>query len=326
MTNQITALALAATVTTAAPAMAQDTISITAPDGAHLEVRNRWGTIHVRGEDDDRVRAWTSAGDTAIQVQRSGSVIRVSVSDHWRFDVPRPPPDPEPAPRAPRPETVPTPPDPDPDPEVDVDVDLRERDEREVDLWVRVPRETRLSVRGVETEIRIDSVRGPVEVQGVTDDVRITGVDGLVDVNTVEGDVRLAGIVGEVRAQSVAGDLILRELRSERIRGNTMEGEIYFSGALQPRSDYEFTSHFGDVWVAVPAEASAAFDVNVRSGDVNADFGLPGVETDELGHSHRFVLGEGSSSVEIRTFQGSVHLRRPGNMPDLPSGRSPGPR
>lgn len=318
MMNQIAALALATAVTAGAPAPTQDTIQLTTPEGARLEVQNRWGTIHIRGGEGDQVRAWTSAGDTAMQVQQSGSVIRVSISDRWRFDLPRPP-APRRPPRAPRPDTAPTPPDPDPapDPEVDVDVDA---DERHVDLWVRVPRETRLSVRGVETEIRIDSVQGPVEVQGVTEDVRISGARGLVDVNTVEGDVRLSGITGEVRAQSVAGDLILRELRSERIRGNTMEGDIYFGGVLQPRSDYEFTTHFGDVWMAVPVDASAAFDVNVRSGGVNADFGLADMETDDLGHSHRFVLGEGSSSVEIRTFKGSVYLKRPGNMPDPSSG------
>lgn len=314
MMNQFAALALAAAVTASAPATAQDTIQITAPDGARLEVQNRWGTIHIRGAEGDQVRAWTSAADTAIQVRQSGSVIRVSISDRWRFDLPRPP-APRRPPRAPRPDTAPTPPDPDPDPDPEVDVDV-DADERPVDLWVRVPRQTRLSVRGIETEVRIDSVRGPVEVQGVTEDVRISRVRGLVDVNTVEGDVRLSDIRGEVRAQSVAGDLVLRGLRSERIRGNTMEGDIYFAGILQPRGDYEFTTHFGDVWMAVPVDANAAFDVNVRSGGVNADFGLTEMETDDLGHSHRFVLGEGSSSVEIRTFKGNVYLRRPGDLPD----------
>lgn len=325
MMNQLAALALAAGLTAGTPGAAHDTIQLTAPDGARLEVRNRWGTIHVQGHSGDQMRAWTSAGDTALRVQQSGSVIRLSISDRWRFDLPRPP-TPRRPPRAPRPDTAPRPaPNPDPDVDVDVDVDFDEGGERPVDVWVRVPRETRLSVRGVETEMRIDSLDGPVEIQGVTESVHVTGVRGLVDANTVEGDIRLEGITGEIRAQSVAGDVILREVTSERVRANTMEGDIRFHGSVRDAGDYEFTTHFGNVWMAVPSRMSAAFDVNVRSGGVNADFGLPPMETGALGNSYRFVVAEGSARVEIRTFRGNVYLRRPGNLPeqDSSSGESP---
>lgn len=307
MTNQLAILALAASVTAGAPAAAQDTIQLTAPDGARVEIRNRWGTIHVRGGSGDQVRAWTSAGDTAVQVRQSGTVIRLSISDRWRFDFRRPPAPARP-PRAPHPDTPPRP-DPNPDPHLDP------AEERQVDLWVSVPRTSRLSVRGVETEIWADSLEGAVEIQGVTEPVHVADTRGLVDVNTVEGDIRLDGIVGEVRAQSVAGDVNLRDVRSERVRANTMEGDILFHGTLQESGDYELTTHFGDVWMAVPPEASAVFDVNVRSGGVNADFGLPAMETGALGNSYRFVLAEGSARLEIRTFQGEVYLRRPGALP-----------
>lgn len=327
MMNQLAALALAVGVTAGAPSAAQDTIRLTAPDGARLEVQNRWGSIHVTGGSGDQVEVWSAgAADTAVQVQQSGSVVRVSISDRWRFDLPRPPSPRRPSPLRPVPaDTPPRPgdPDPNPDPDVDVDVDVDEEDQKNVDLWVRVPRETRLSVRGVQTEIRVDSVQGPVEIQGVTESVRVTGVRGLVDVNTVEGDVRLDGIVGEVRTQSVAGDVILRDVRSKRIRANTMQGDILFYGSVQDGGDYEFTTHFGDVWMAVPSGVNAVFDVNVRSGGVNTGFGLPGMETGALGNSYRFVLGEGASRVEIRTFKGEVYLRRPGKMPD-PRKRSRG--
>lgn len=300
MLNQIAAAALAALAAAGGPDAVRDTTFAVA-DGARIEVQNRAGAIRVRGVDGGRVRIRTGgAPERALRVRRSGTTVRVSVTERWR----------------------------------------REPDDEEVDLRLEVPRDVSLRLQGVETAIRVEGVTGSVEAQsvdeGVTvrgaarsvraqsvdDDVVVSGARGRVDLYSVDGDIRLTDSEGEVRAETVDGDLVLRRVRSDRVEGSSMDGDVLLDGTIRDGGEYSLSTHDGDLWVGVPEGTSAAFEVNVHSGSVDASFPLPGVETEGDRHTYRFVLGDGAATVELRSFDGVVFLRRPGELPDdrMPDG------
>ena len=293
MLNQIAVVALAA-LAAGQPGTARDTSFVVSP-GTRLEVSNREGSIRVQGTTEDRVRIGAeNRPDGALRIRRTGSVVRVSVSERWRG----------------------------------------EQEEEEVDLLVDVPRGTNVRLQGVETEISVRDVTGSVEAQSVDgavtvrgparsvrarsvdDDVVVSGARGRVDLYTVDGDVRVTDVEGEVRAESIDGDLVLRSVRSGRLEGSTMDGDVLFDGPIRPDGEYSLSTHDGDVWLSVAEGTSAAFEVNVHSGSVDASFPLSGVERESGGHAYRFVTGDGAAVVEVRSFDGVVFLRRPGELPD----------
>lgn len=293
MLNQITVAALAA-LAAGHPGTVRDTSFVVSP-GTRLEVSNRAGSIRVQGTTGDRVRVGAAnRPDRALRIRRTGSVVRISVSERWRS----------------------------------------EQEKEEVDLLIDVPRGTNLRLQGVETEISIRDVTGSVEAQsvdgGVTvrgparsvrarsvdDDVVVSGARGRVDLYTVDGDVRATDVEGEVSAESIDGDLVLRSVRSRRVDGSTMDGDVLFDGPIQADGEYSLSTHDGDVWLSVAEGTSAAFGVNVHSGSVDASFPLSGVERESGGHTYRFVTGDGSAVVDLQSFDGVVFLRRPDELPD----------
>lgn len=291
MLNQIAVAALAA-LAVGQPGAARDTSFVVSP-GTRVEVNNRAGSIRVQGTPEDRVRIGAAnRPDRALRISRAGSVVRVSISDRWRDE------------------------------------------DEEVELLIDVPRATNLRLQGVETEIHVEGVTGSVEAQtvdeGITvrgaarsvrarsvdDDVVVTGARGRVDLYTVDGDVRASDVEGELSAESIDGDLVLRDVRSVRVEGSTMDGDVLFDGPIRPEGEYSLSTHDGDVWMSVAEGTSATFDVSLHSGSVDASFPLSGVEREAGGHTYRFVLGAGAAVVELRSFDGVVFVRRPGELPD----------
>lgn len=224
---------------------------------------------NLRLIDRARVEVRRGAG-RALRVRRSGSVVRVSVSERWR----------------------------------------QEADDEQVDLLLEVPRDVELRLQGVETGIRVSGIRGVVEVQTVEEDVAVRGPASAVRAQSVDGDVVVAGARGRVDLYTVDGDVRVTDVR----------GDVLFTGPVRDGGSYDLGTHDGDVWIGVARGTSAAFEVNVHSGSIDASFPMPGVEADDRGRVYRFTLGEGSSSVRLRSFDGVVLLRRPGELPD---GRMP---
>ena len=291
---------LLATLPAAAPASPADT-SFVVPDGARVEVQNPDGPIRVTGAAGDRMTVRVSGGpDRAARVERSGSVIRVSLA---RGDG-------------------------DPD------------DFEGAGFEIEVPRATDLVLQGSEEDIRVDGVTGRVDAQngdgGITvrgparsvraqstdADVVVEGARGDVDLYSMDSDVRVTDVEGEVRAESLDGDLIFRDVRSDRVTGSTTDGDVLYDGEIRGSGTYILDTHDGHVWMVVPEGASAAFDVFVHDGSMDASFAISTTQRHHGGTHHRFVLGDGSARVELRSFDGNVYLRRPGELPDrgIPEG------
>lgn len=158
-----------------------------------------------------------------------------------------------------------------------------------VDLILRVPRRTRvqleghkprMTVRGVEGDIRIsshkspieiDSTRGGIHIQTYKDSIRLTGVD-------ITGKLYLSSHKGQVE----------------------VEASSLGKGA-------ELETHKGTFVVRLPRSARVTLDVELgRRGDFDSDF--PVVATTS-GERLRGTVNGGGPTLRFRSHRGSLHLR-----------------
>lgn len=256
---------------------------------ARLEVRNTGGDITVRTWDRNAVRIEADhSSRTEVDVQNTGAVVRVQARSRYG------------------PANI-------------------------VDYRITVPASMSLELSGMHAKIDVQGVQADVSAQSVQGDIAVRGGRGSINARTVQGDVlvegaqgqvrgastsgdiRVVGASGDVYAESVSGEIYLERITSARVEAGTVSGDVYYDGTVQPRGRYSFVTHSGDVVASIPDGADAAVSVATISGDVRASFPLP--PRDET-RSRRFsyVLGSGSARVELETFSGDVHLRRPGEV------------
>jgi hypothetical protein len=254
--------------------------------GTRLEVHNMGGEIVVRTWDRNEVRiqAEHSTRDR-VEVGYGGVVLKVSASG-WRG-----------APHA-------------------------------VDYTFTVPVAMDLSLGGVYTDVSVEGSTGRIAVETVQGDVTVRGGRSLVTLHSVDGDVEATGVVGrleanstngevtvddaegEVNVEGVNGDINLRSIRSDNVNVTTVNGSIVYRGPVQDDGTYRLSTHNGDVSVSVPAGANATVTVSTFSGDFESDFPVTLTGTRQ-GKRFGFTIGSGKATMELESFQGSIHLVRP---------------
>lgn len=74
-----------------------------------------------------------------------------------------------------------------------------------VDLTVKVPRGSRVSVDSGSGAVRVEGTRGPVWVDTGSGSVLVTGTNGTVDVDCGSGSVRVAEVTGQVTVDTGSG-------------------------------------------------------------------------------------------------------------------------
>jgi len=196
---------------------------------------------------------------------------------------------------------------------------------RSVGATVRVPRWIELEIGSRQLDVSVRGVDGPVRVGNVAGDVRIQDVGGPVDVRSIRGeivvsdarggvrassqgdDVTLTRVSGTVEAHSGDGDVVLVDIRSTTVRVEAQDGDVRFSGTIDPRGDYGFFVHDGDAAIAVPANTSARVNVSTFDGEFLSDFTVR-VDRFTSGREFEFTLGGGEARIQIEVFDGEIRL------------------
>lgn len=266
-----------------APQRADTTVTV--PRGTRLEVNSRRGDIVIRTWDRNVVRVSTDDDRGALRIEQTGSVLQVRPRD-WT--------------------------------------------EHSIDLEFTVPRDMPIRVNGMDTDVDIRGAGAEVDVQTLNGDIKVEGGSGYVNLRTVHGEIELsdaqarinAGTVseditlrnvgGEVRAETVNGDITMTGMRSGNVTAEAVSGDLKYEGTVQPNGHYSLSTHSGDVVMGVPRDANATIRVSTYQGDFEADYPvrLTGSTEDR---EFTFTLGNGSASISLSSFSGSVRVRRPGS-------------
>ncbi len=265
-------------------AQAPDT-TVAVRRGQRLDVAAHAGSVRVEAWNRDAVRTRLTDGSRGLRVETSGSRVAVEVSGRYREPV-------------------------------------------EADLVISAPAWMPVTVSGVDLDVTVDGIEadvtadtqadvivrggsGVLALTSVNGDVSVRGARGQIEANTVNGDVTISGADGTIAASTVNGDVGLVRVTSTNVAASTVSGDVDFSGAIRSGGSYRFSSHNGDLTVAVPADASAVVSVSSFAGDFEAAFPvtLTGMRR---GQRFSFTLGSGAARLELESFQGDIRLVRPG--------------
>ena len=190
----------------------------------------------------------------------------------------------------------------------------KHEDDRIADLRLIVPVWMNVAISGIHTDVIVTGTKGQVKVETVHGDVIVRGGRRRIDLNTVNDDICVSDAAGVVRAETVNGDAYVWRTVSDSVDVSTVNGDVVYEGSMGPHGTYRFTSHNGDISVAMPRSASAAVAVSTFSGDFESNFPvtLTGTQNPKR---FQFCVGNCSARVELESFQGTIQLYRSAAAP-----------
>lgn len=280
-------LILAATLAIAAPQQQQQTdTTIAVSSGGRLSVDAFNGSVRVSTWDREAVRIRGShSASTVLDIDRRDS--RISVEPESDHGIPDP-----------------------------------------VQLEITVPRRFDVEVEGMHLPITVDGVRGAVDVsnvegaiivRGVTGPVKVESVSGGITMENVRGNVdatsvnqavQLRNVTGDVSAETVNGAIVMLGIDAASVEANTVNGLVEYQGSVRDGGRYYLGTHNGRLTMAIPERTNARLEIESFNGKVEAAFPVQLRRTGD--REFDIVLGNGSASVELENFNGTIYLVRPG--------------
>ena len=176
-----------------------------------------------------------------------------------------------------------------------------------VDVVVSVPQEIALQLRTGDGETQVSGVTGPVSVTSSNGSMSLSRVQGRMDLETSNGRISVDDASGEVNARTSNGRIELRNFAGQ-VDAQTSNGSIAIEGTLPPGSQNKLQTSNGSVDVTLIDTAGVLLDASTSNGKVSST--LPITIAGQVGDDHLVgTIGNGGSTLEIRTSSGSVTIR-----------------
>jgi DUF4097 and DUF4098 domain-containing protein YvlB len=125
------------------------------------------------------------------------------------------------------------------------------------------------------------------------------------EVATVNGDIRIHGVNATGTLRSVNGDVDAYDSTGS-LSAETTNGNIRLELCSLADSPLSAQTVNGSIIVALPTGSSAALDARALNGEVRSD--LPFAGSTSGRREFHGMLGNGGSSMRLRTVNGSIHI------------------
>lgn len=176
-----------------------------------------------------------------------------------------------------------------------------------------------ITIEGAQAEVSAETSRGDIVVKGGTGNVTAKSITGQVIIEEARGHVtassvnegvRIVGATGDISAETTNGSISLTNIRSQNVEANTINGDIEFEGPSIERGRFRFTSHDGNITVAIPETSNVTFTVRTYEGRFSPSIKVSGPPRSDVRKGRRttYVLGKGTAEMEIESFDGSIRL------------------
>jgi DUF4097 and DUF4098 domain-containing protein YvlB len=178
-----------------------------------------------------------------------------------------------------------------------------------------------IKVNGAENEVTAETVQGEVTVVGGAGTISLKSVQGAVtlekargriDLSSVNEEIKATEVQGDISAETVNGEITLLQIESANAEATTVNGDITYDGTMKDGGRYHFSTHNGDLRIAVPEKANVSVSVSTFNGDFTSCF--PVQLTGKTKHRFNFTIGSGSARVELDSFDGDIKICRPGAL------------
>ena len=179
--------------------------------------------------------------------------------------------------------------------------------EEVVRVEVEAPAGCRLEVRVVNADVQATGFKGTQRYQSVSGDLRVVEVAGALDIDSVSGDVSLRAVAPvALKAINVSGDLMAEAPSFERVRVQSVSGDVSIDGALDASSSYAMDTVSGDVRLATPG---SGMTVTVRGMSSDVSSALPH-RLEGTPERRRLIVGDGAASVTFNSMSGDLAVVR----------------
>lgn len=181
-------------------------------------------------------------------------------------------------------------------------------------LIVTMPREGNIFAKSGDGSIRIDRVRGRLELRTGDGSIRGNEIAGQIAVSTGDGSVTIDSAEGDLDVDTGDGSVRV-EGKLSGVKLHTGDGSVTLraeSGSAM-KDGWSITTGDGGVNVSLPSDFSADLDAHSSGGSVRSEFkSAEQAEDDgsrESRHTLRGKIGEGGKTLKIRTGDGSIRIK-----------------
>jgi hypothetical protein len=207
-----------------------------------------------------------------------------------------------------------------------------ESDPKPAKLEIWVPARVRLWVKTATANIDVSGVDGGLDLYVVSGTIDVSGNPRELNAEAIDGDVHISGSPSWVRAKSASGSITFHGASPdaafstvsgavkvdggvfERTKIETVTGDINFAARLDRSGSFDFDSHSGTVTIALPDRTPASFSVATIAGAVTNNLSDKRPTPGRFGRGAELMtdMSGGGARVSVRTFKGTVILRRLG--------------
>jgi DUF4097 and DUF4098 domain-containing protein YvlB len=199
---------------------------------------------------------------------------------------------------------------------------------------VKAPAGTRLTISTLGGNITVSDIKGDMSTSTHGGNTTITNARG-VTAKSLGGTMTFTGIDsdGTVQAETLGGNLDFRKVKARRVQASTvggdvsatdvtcdnadlgtMGGNVTFSGALSRSGRYELHTNGGDVTFTPSSGAGYELQASTFAGDIRTEGVTMQIRGSVTGRgpnrSLRGTVGDGSALVILRTFSGTVTVKK----------------
>lgn len=189
-------------------------------------------------------------------------------------------------------------------------------EEGSVDYEVQVPRDASITIRTATGPVKVQNAGTELIIDSDTSKVEVSDIsNGHLKVRTVGGPIVLTNIRNSyLDVSSVSGPVTLEKVSGKMVTANTTASAIQYSGDFGEGGEYSLSSHSGNIDVVLPAAASVDITARSVNGSVQNDFPFrPQTHPTFAGTQGRSLAGTanaGASSVRLRTFSGTIRVKK----------------
>jgi DUF4097 and DUF4098 domain-containing protein YvlB len=180
-------------------------------------------------------------------------------------------------------------------------------------LIVTMPREGNIFAKSGDGSIRVDRVRGRMELRTGDGSVRGNEIAGQIAVSTGDGSVTIDSAEGDLDVDTGDGSVRV-EGKLSGVHLHTGDGSVTLraeSGSTM-KDEWSITTGDGGVNVSLPSDFTADLDAHSSDGSIRSEFKIESSFEDgtrERRHTLRGKIGEGGKTLKIRTGDGSIRLK-----------------
>jgi hypothetical protein len=203
-------------------------------------------------------------------------------------------------------------------------------DPKPANLEIWVPARVRLWVKTATANVDVSGVDGGLDLYVVSGTIDVSGNPRELNAEAIDGDIHITGSPAWVRAKSASGIVTFHGGSSdaafstvsgtvkvdggvfERIKIETVTGDITFAAHLDRSGSFDFDSHSGTVTIGFPERTNASVSVATIAGTITNNVSSERPTPGRFGRGAELVtdLSGGGAKVSVRTFKGPVLLRR----------------